>query len=306
MKLALLSLSLVSVVSALFVGEVPAALKPHADTLNKAPGLTATILVINADATTSEMHLTYGKPNVYKIDGPDGFTVCDGKTIFAYTAKKKSWTEVAVEGNNWQLPLRRAELWPYLSFYDVSALSKVASVKKGTPRKLQGLMLTDYALTMATGADAQVSFLMDDKLGVARGTTSKAGDVSIVAIAKEFAILKEAPAAELLAFKAPVGATKVDPNAIVEVTYKDVQAIFTRSCMPCHNASNMKGGLNLTDYDAVVGARNAVNIANPEKSSIIRSLKGDMYAKMPKNRESLPNEEIEKIAAWMKAGAKND
>jgi len=89
----------------------------------------------------------------------------------------------------------------------------------------------------------------------------------------------------------------------VAATYASVQEIMNTSCMPCHNATNARAGVNLSSYDGVVAA---VTPGNAAASRLILSLHAPGNARMPKGRAPIADATEQTIVAWINAGAKKD
>lgn len=292
-------------VTALWQQTVPTALRGHVDTLNAAQSLTAKVAVTPVGGAPEEIKLTFSKPNFWKVETAGGFQLFDGHKIFAYDAAKKTYTETDATAEAGLAALNAMpEAWAWTAFFNPSGLKDVSTAQRGKARKVRGLDVTEMTLGFSKQGRAS-TFFMDDKVGVARGLTFKEGDKDFVAIATEFALGKEALAESTFAFTAPEGATKAVFTAPT-ASYKDVQALFNRSCMPCHNGTNHRGNYNLSSYESVMASSGAVNVDHPEESFIIRSLKGDRAQRMPYNKAALPAAQIQLVYDWMKAGAKNE
>lgn len=71
------------------------------------------------------------------------------------------------------------------------------------------------------------------------------------------------------------------------------------NCYRCHDAANNFGGVTLEGYDQL-----RTYVDNGELLGAIRHTAG--FSPMPKNEPQLVECNIEKIAAWVAAGAAND
>lgn len=95
-----------------------------------------------------------------------------------------------------------------------------------------------------------------------------------------------------------------------EASFKDdVQPFFAKYCVQCHGDMKPKAGLGLTSYDALMKSkRKAVVAGKPEQSRLILSMtgKGGKPMPPPKAQPKPSPDEIEKVKAWVKAGAKDD
>lgn len=108
---------------------------------------------------------------------------------------------------------------------------------------------------------------------------------------------------------APTGenATPPSTDASATVAFADVKAIFDQSCVKCHGAGG-KGGLDLTSYATLMkgGEHGPVIVAgDPSTSTLTLALRGAGGKKqMPMMADPLAEDQIAKVEAWVKAGAK--
>jgi mono/diheme cytochrome c family protein len=93
------------------------------------------------------------------------------------------------------------------------------------------------------------------------------------------------------------------------ITFAEIQPIFKEKCIGCHGESNPKEGISLVSYEAVMkgGEHGPTVVAGqPENSLLIHALRGTHGKKqMPPKMDPLPEEQINKIEAWIKEGAKS-
>jgi hypothetical protein len=85
---------------------------------------------------------------------------------------------------------------------------------------------------------------------------------------------------------------------------KDVQPLFNRSCISCHNDFHI---LNLKDccsYE-ILTKNNYVNVNDPEDSQLYKRIKHPNPT-MPPNGDPLSEQEVEVILTWIKEGAKDN
>lgn len=101
-------------------------------------------------------------------------------------------------------------------------------------------------------------------------------------------------------------------TAIVNATFsQDVHPLLLSNCTPCH-ISETTAGLNMSTYAGLMkGGINGkvVNPGDPSTSLIILALEGkapDGIPQMPFGGTPLPATDIQTIANWIKAGAKNN
>lgn len=97
------------------------------------------------------------------------------------------------------------------------------------------------------------------------------------------------------------------PGDDVGISYqRDVQPIFSRSCVACHGGS---AGLWLDSYDrTMAGGANGPVVApgRPEVSELYWRVTGERQPEMPLGRPSLSPNEIEFIRIWIAADAPNN
>jgi hypothetical protein len=87
--------------------------------------------------------------------------------------------------------------------------------------------------------------------------------------------------------------------------FRPVAELLEQRCLRCHSAKARKGGLSLETWsDAQAGGENgsAIEPGKPEDSLILQYVTGDKPA-MPKDGSRLTHAEVDKIEAWIRAGA---
>lgn len=106
------------------------------------------------------------------------------------------------------------------------------------------------------------------------------------------------------------GAASAPPSGsapAAEGTFSSVQPILSANCTGCHSEGG-KAGINLTSQESIMkGGQEGpiVTPGDPDKSKIVDALRGRNGAKqMPFGRTPLPEADIAKVEAWIKAGAK--
>lgn len=95
--------------------------------------------------------------------------------------------------------------------------------------------------------------------------------------------------------------------------YKDVRPIFQQHCQGCHQPAKPQGGYVMTEYAELFKAGEralpGVVAGSPDKSLVVEQITLQPNKKtpeMPKNKEPLSKEDVEKIAKWIAQGAKDD
>jgi WD40 repeat protein len=92
--------------------------------------------------------------------------------------------------------------------------------------------------------------------------------------------------------------------------HRQIRLILQRSCQGCHQPAKLKGKLLLTSYEGFAngGKKGPSWVAGkPDESLVLKHLKGEGdFTLMPEKDKSLPAEQIELFARWIKEGAKDD
>ena len=113
-----------------------------------------------------------------------------------------------------------------------------------------------------------------------------------------------------------------EPGGVAPLTFSRIQAeIFTPNCAKagCHDAASASAGMVLAagvSYEQIVGVRSTestldrIEPGDPERSYMVKKLRGDSDItgdRMPLDRPGgLPQEQIDGLIAWVRAGAPND
>lgn len=91
--------------------------------------------------------------------------------------------------------------------------------------------------------------------------------------------------------------------------YRDVRPVLQRQCQGCHQPNSLSSGLDLTTFAGFArgGKRGAAFRAGvAAESLILKYIKGEAKPMMPMGSPALPKDQVEAIAAWIAAGAKDD
>jgi hypothetical protein len=91
---------------------------------------------------------------------------------------------------------------------------------------------------------------------------------------------------------------------------RDVVPIIEENCTPCHTPDIKAGGLDLTSVAAMLAPQDdeesVVIPGEPDRSPLVRYIRGIYTPKMPKNRDELSEDELHIIRLWIAAGARDD
>jgi outer membrane lipoprotein-sorting protein len=270
---------------------VPSALKGHHAALQAAGTLRLSYTAQKLSGGSEKMTAVFAKPNRFRIDSMSKTWISDGKNLWTINKASKTYTEEPAS----LARTKDTDLWAWNAFFDTDAFKGSTEVVVKGNRALRGTVVSE--ISGKVGKDA-VTMYLDPKLGILRGL----GNADSIIFATE-AVLEKDPAADKeFAFAAPLGYTKEEPKPADAVAYAEVDAIFKRACLSCHNSGNAKGGYSVQDYNSAV---KEVKPGDPAGSVMVQYIKGIRTPRMPKGG-SLSNADIETIEKWVKAGAKNE
>lgn len=252
----------------------------------------------------TEYKLALGRPKMFKLSNDAGFVQSDGKTLYTYTKSTNSYTEEPLTDDTIADFSKRPEVFGWAAFLQKEPAADIAVAKAGSTRNVQGNDVTEVEVTLKKG-NTSGTLYVDKKIGIARGYALKSGDKQYLATASELSLKSGKPDDKadetLFAFVAPDGAKKAEAKPAA--TFAQVQEIVNNNCMPCHNSSNRRAGLDLSNYEGIAGA---VTPGNPHASKLIQSLHAPGAGRMPKNRPPLSQDTEAVLIAWINAGAKKD
>lgn len=104
---------------------------------------------------------------------------------------------------------------------------------------------------------------------------------------------------------AEIWAADLNPSAAKVQFESSMAPLFVKHCLSCHNASEAKGGLDLTSREGLLKGGDsgpAISIVKSEKSYLLeRVTKGEMPP--PGKGARLTAQQTTQLAAWIKAGA---
>src|SRR5437899_387663 len=109
----------------------------------------------------------------------------------------------------------------------------------------------------------------------------------------------------LLLLNAPLSSASAAAAAAPSYS-RQIQPLFQRHCMPCHDAATRTSGLSLESYAALMrgGKGGAVIVpGHSRESRLVGMIEGRLSPKMPPAGSGLSAAEIATIKAWIDAGA---
>lgn len=104
-----------------------------------------------------------------------------------------------------------------------------------------------------------------------------------------------------------VAASSLQAQNTAPDLYRDqIQPLFQKSCLPCHNASAKQGGLDLSTREALLrGSEHGpvISAGKPEDSQLYKVVAHSSEPAMPFKGKKLADADIARISDWIKAGA---
>jgi outer membrane lipoprotein-sorting protein len=286
----------------------PSLIEKQAAVLKDAKTLKVTY-VLRVGGVKSDYTLTYSKPNLMLVDGPDRLIESDGTTFWEYNKAAKTYTESPASADLLGTKAQGDEVLAWASFFTEDFVKGMSNIQTGGARPIKGQPTTEVSFTLGSTNTKVVTLYIDDKLGFARGFTFKGSSGDVIGLADKIETGSEAMSADKFTFAAPAGATKVvAPSSDVNGTgFASVRGIFQNNCSGCHNDVNPRSGFSVGSYQSVMKGGNngpAIVPGDPDNSSLVKYLTGDMQPRMPQGKGPLSPDDIGKIKAWIKAGAK--
>lgn len=297
LKFAPLLLTLGGVFALAPQGPVPAPLASNAKTLLEGGALTAAFTVTPIGGASAAYTLKYSKPNLLRIDSPDGFVQSDGKDVYIYTKASNDFTVTPLSDAGLLGITGADEVWGWLAFFAKEPFKGFKTVQVGGKRTIKGNPVSEFPVTLA--GDVTGTIYVDAKLGIVRGFAIKNSKKDLLVMATEIEVGKDPADPAAFAFVAPQGAKKAEPKKVADVPFSKVQTILNNNCMPCHSSGSRSGGMDFSSYE---GVSRAVRPGEPDQSRIVREV---VSGRMPQGRPKLSNTDIETIKGWIAAGAKN-
>ncbi len=276
---------------------LPRVVQDHLSALESAGALKAVFTVQSPGEAPATYRLEYSKPNFLKLQGPDGFTLSDGESVYAYSKKTNAYTQEPFAQAALARVAQNGEVWAWAAFFVKDTAKSIRSAKTLGQRTIKGSQVTEVEVVLGGDRQGAEKLYVDAKLGIARGFTFHDGEKELLAMASEIEVLEQPLPESDFEWKAPEGSKKVE-SLKPAVTFQQVKAILNQNCMPCHNAEMESANVNFTTYQRVMMV---VVAGNPENSRIIIELQS---GRMPKGRAPLPRETIETIKRWIADGAK--
>ena len=297
MRAVLLASISLCLVAATFQTTLPTPLAKHLETLRDAGSLTVTYTVQPLGSVKSSYKLVLSKPGVFMLTTPTGVVESDGKMVTTYVSAKKKYTEEPLT-DAWLAKFSaRPEMVAWGSFLLKKPADVFASATLGKARNLGGKETTEVEVAIKKGPSA--TLYVDNAMNLARGASVREKDQEFLVLAQNIELTKDALPMTKFAFVPPAGAEKEEMVAKAE--FADVQALLVDKCLPCHNETNARSNVIVTNYQ---GISKIVVPGEPAQSQLIKSVKARGPQQMPKNRAPLSDDEVKLLETWITNGAK--
>ena len=97
------------------------------------------------------------------------------------------------------------------------------------------------------------------------------------------------------------------PGGLATVGFReDVSPLLRKDCVLCHGG---QAGLYVDSYDMLMAGSSRGKViapGNPEKSTLLQRITGEVQPRMPLNRPPMSEKEIAVIETWILEGAANN
>ncbi len=281
------------------IGSPRSVLDKHVAGLQEAKSLEMTFTVQKLPAPGVEYKLTYAKPNMILIDGPDSLIESDGTTIWELDKKDNTFTESLAAKPDLLKKTSTAELLAWAAFFNPDTFKSAANIGGGTARIVKSNPVTEVSFDLG---DRKVTLYSDDKLGVARGFSVTTGSGTTLVMASKIALGADSVATGKFAFVAPAGATKWEGPKPGEFTYvANIEPLFRNRCLGCHGGGRMSGGYSVSSYQTTMQA--GITPGNGAGSHLYQLLTGQAQPRMPRNGAPFTADELATVKGWIDAGA---
>lgn len=279
----------------------PAPLSTHLKKISTAETVNMTVSSRVIGDSATELKVRFAKPNFLKLEGPEGFTLSDGKDLYVYNKKTNSYSSSPLGEGGLTEVLSNPGLVGWSAFFSKNPGSEYGSVKVGGKKAIQGKAATIVDVAMKRGG-VTLSLFIDSASSVVGGYTYKVLEKEYLVLASDLKIGMDKAQASDFAFSAPEGAKKAE-ELKTTASFASVQKILMSQCMPCHNAQNRRSDVDLTNHHGIVAT---VTPGNSATSQLIKSMRASGGQRMPKNRSAVPEDQIKLIEQWINDGAKSD
>jgi len=103
----------------------------------------------------------------------------------------------------------------------------------------------------------------------------------------------------------------IDPLAAKQVSYlRDIKPIMEDRCIDCHEGDEADGEYDVSTVAMLLkaGAKAGAGVipGDPDGSSIVKYIRGELQPRMPKKKAALSEDDLHTIRQWILAGAVDD
>lgn len=300
MKLIPVSVAAAAMVTCLFSLGGDSNIDAYTAKLQGAKALTVTFKLSDNGAPV-DATLEYSSPNRLRIETPDMLAVSDGTTLWVLNKQANSYTEEAASTR----PAMADSVFAWRGFFAKEPYKDATSIEPESARKIAGVDVTAYALTLDKGRTATLYLGSAD--GLAHGATIHDGDKVVTMLASKVDLSTTPLDDSTFKFVAPDGSHKIEKPVVAAASYAAADAVFKQYCSGCHTGGGTKGGVNLDSYETIMAGKRGQPIVvpgDPANSLIIKMISGTP-PQMPPNGMAVPADGIKAITDWIQAGAKN-
>ncbi len=179
-------------------------------TLQGAKALKATVLAGAVGGATSNVEITFAKPNLARIETADQLIVADGATVTVYDKASKTYYKDPQTDAALSEILKPDALALCAPFFDAKALEKASTKSLGTKTR-KGVQYAAIEATFGAGLKKVVYYI--DGEGLARQAEIAYSDVpeQTILIAKSLELTSDDNGAAFT-FRAPEGAKELTPE----------------------------------------------------------------------------------------------
>ncbi|MDI9641366.1 c-type cytochrome domain-containing protein [Kamptonema cortianum] len=282
-------------------------LREHVSKLRSTTGVELTLTATEIGGAAAQHSLIATPQGQMRWETPAALIIVNGQTKWTLDKSSNTYTEESADAAAAKAAISLDPVWLYAAILDQDWEKSIIDMKAGRERKLSGIPVQEFQTIVKTAIGQRSMTLMlstEDK--TIRGAilpSAQPGGPDTIVIINEVSWNK-ALKADQFTFSPPEGSKKIEPGQVKAVPAAEALSVLRRECSNCHGANAQQAGVRLDSYEAVMGS-SVVVPGNAEASRVIRALKGTGAKPMPPGRKIVQTD-IDKVAGWIQAGAKNE